>query len=364
MPSEKDRDGDRRQGANEDTGPDDGNGVAVRPFWSGTITFGLVSIPVNLYPAVRSERVSLRMLDRDGTPLSRRYFCPEEDREVARDEIVRGYEIEPGEFVVVTDEELERLEPEKTRDIDLQRFVDVNTIDPAYFRRSYFLAPTRPSAKAYRLLADTMERTGRAGVATFVMRGKEYLVAILAENGILQAETLRFQDELRDVAEIGLPEAREADRKRTAAMEKAIRGLTRKGLSMAELEDRQTERLRKLIQKKKRQRSAVIEAPAEAVERMGEIVDLMEVLKQRLRGEETALAGRGAARGQTRGEGAGRRPPRRADRATGGGRRDTGGDDLTSLSKQELYERAQALDISGRSGMSKNDLIRAIRRAS
>jgi Ku protein len=181
--------------------------VSLRPFWSGTLTFGLVSIPVNLFPAQQSGRMSLRMIDEDGTPLSRRYFCMVEDVEVTYDELVRGYEIEKDEYVTVTDEELEALEPEKTRDIDLTRFVGRDEIDPMFFDRAYYLAPAGNSNKAYRLLAATLDETRRAGIATFVMREKEYLVAILSDNGILRAETLRFQDEVRSAEDLGLPEA-------------------------------------------------------------------------------------------------------------------------------------------------------------
>jgi DNA end-binding protein Ku len=111
----------------------DGSDRAIRSrsFWSGTISFGLVSVPVNLFPANRSGGVSLRMLDEDGTPLARRYYDPETDREVPSDRLVRGYEIEKDEFVVVTDAELEALEPEKTREIDLRRFVERDAIPPS-----------------------------------------------------------------------------------------------------------------------------------------------------------------------------------------------------------------------------------------
>src|SRR6185436_16804809 len=115
------------------------------------------------------------------------------------------YEIAKDKYVVVTDEELERLEPEKSRDIDLRHFVKAEEIAPMYFEHAYFLAPAGGSLKAYQLLAETMERKGRAGLATFVMRDKEYIVAILAENGILRAEILRFPDEIRTPKEIGLP---------------------------------------------------------------------------------------------------------------------------------------------------------------
>src|SRR2546421_590780 len=120
--------------------------------------------------------------------------------------MVRGFEYEKGKYVIVTDEELERLAPEQSRDIDLRKFVDLESIPPLYFDRSYFLAPSQGSEKAYRLLAETMEKNKLAGMATFVMRGKEYLVAIFPENGILRAETMRFADELRSPKEVGLPE--------------------------------------------------------------------------------------------------------------------------------------------------------------
>jgi DNA end-binding protein Ku len=265
---------------------DDGDAPRARSFWSGTITFGLVSIPVELYPANRSLGVSLRMVSEDGVPLARRYFCPEEDKELDWDEIVRGYEIEDGEFVVVTDEELERLAPEKTRDIDLRRFVAANAIDPIYFDRAYYLTPGGNSTKAYRLLAATMEQTERAGIATFVMRGKEYLVAILAENGIMRAETLRFAADVRTPGDVGLPEPTKPRAATVKSMAAEIAKRAKKSLDEGELEDRSAERLLKLVAKKEKAGTDVVEA-AEAVEPSGDVIDLMEVLKRSLQGAES-----------------------------------------------------------------------------
>jgi DNA end-binding protein Ku len=318
--------------------PEADQAVRARAFWSGTISFGLVSIPVDLFAANQSRRVSLRMLAPDGTPLSRRYYDPETEREVPREEIVRGYEIEKGRFVVVTDDELEALAPEKTRDIDLRVFVDRHAIDPVYFERAYFLAPGGNTNKAYRLLAATMERTNRAGIATFVMRTKEYLVAILAENGILRAETLRFHDEIRPAEEIGLPESAGPETKRVKALEKEIEKRTRKSLEETELEDAFAERLQSLVERKRKKGEDVVRAPAELVEEEEEetrVIDLMEILKRSLQGT-AAQAG-----------------PRRSGR----------GADLNQLSKAELYQRAQALDVPGRSGMNKSQLIRALRKS-
>src|SRR5881227_3450580 len=128
---------------------------AARPFWSGTITFGLVSVPVDLYPGNRTNRAPLRMLGPEGEALSRRYYSEKTGRDLDDDEMVRGYEIEKDRFVIITDEELERLAPEQSRDIDLRRFVPLADIPPLYFDRSYFLAPGEGAEKAYKLLVAT-----------------------------------------------------------------------------------------------------------------------------------------------------------------------------------------------------------------
>jgi DNA end-binding protein Ku len=176
-----------------------------RPFWSGTISFGLVSIPVNLFPANRSSHIGLRLLAPQGTPLRRRYYSSKTDRALSPEEMVRGYEIDAGHYVVVTDEELERLAPEKSRDIDLRQFVNEHELPPLLFERAYFLTPADGSTKAYQLLAAVMEKKHRAGLATFVMRGKEYLIAILAEQGILRAETLRSKMSFARRKTLGCP---------------------------------------------------------------------------------------------------------------------------------------------------------------
>jgi DNA end-binding protein Ku len=253
----------------------------VRPFWSGTLTFGLVSVPVDLYPAVRSGGVSLRMLDEDGTPLQRRYYDPETGRDVARDQIVRGYQTEKGKFVVVEDEELEAIAPEKTRDIDLRRFVPRDQLDPLYFERAYFLLPGGESVKAYRLLAATMEQSGRAGIATFVMRGIEYLTAITAENGVLRAQTLRFQNEVRTPKDVGLTTPKKAPSADVARFARAIRSRSKSELAEKELADGWADRLEKLVARKKKKGKDVVDVPEAELEDTGaEVIDLLEVLKR------------------------------------------------------------------------------------
>ena len=332
-----------------------------RPLWSGTITFGLVSLPVNLYPANRPKPVSLRMVARDGTPLARRYFCEKEESVLDYDELVRGYEVEKNEFVVVEDGELETLAPEKSQEIDLKRFVGLDEIDPMYFQRAYFMTPDKGVTKAYRLLAESMEATGRAGIATFVMRGKEYLVAIIAEKGILRAETLRFAEEVRTPEDIALPETAKPDKKQVKAMQLAIEALSEDDLERETLRDQQSQRIAARAEEKLSRGEDVValgeeDEPDVEPEQGGEVIDLMQVLKQSL------------AEGRPPGQ------DEREDSATSTSKGKSGKNRKTSakrssnelgrLSRDELYERAQKLDLPGRSRMSKAELVEAITDAS
>jgi DNA end-binding protein Ku len=234
-----------------------------------------------MYPANRSERAPLRMLSPEGVPLNRRYYSQETGKDLDADQMIRGYEIEKGEYVIVTDDELEKLAPKKSRDIDMRRFVDATTIPPLYFERAYFLTPAAETEKAYRLLAKTMEDSGRAGIGTFVMRGKEYLVAITAENGILRAQTLRFADEIRSPAEVGLPKEKKAAKRAVAKFEKLIAGKSEKQLSTKELKDDRTARALKLVKSKKSRGKDVVEADVEGSQDSN-VVDIMDVLKKSL----------------------------------------------------------------------------------
>ena len=264
---------------------DDIEPTPVRPLWTGTLSFGLVSVPVALYTGNRANPVSLRMLDRDGTPLARRYFCPEHKRALDRDEIVRGYQVEGGEYVIVTDDELESAEPEKSGDIDLKLFADVNDVDPLFFERAYFLAPAGKSSKVYRLLAETMEKTGHAGIATFVMRDRQYLVAILAENGILRAETMRFVDEVRSPEEVGLPEKGTAKSAQVQKMEREMSKLTKRSLDVKELHDDRAEKLLDLVMRKQAEGRDVVESQVTAeTDDRDTVIDLMAELEKRMQG--------------------------------------------------------------------------------
>jgi len=249
--------------------------------WSGTITFGLVSVPVDMYPAIQSDRTPLRMLSPDGVPLKRRYYSQENDRDLADDQMIRGYELSKGKYVVVTDDELERLAPDRSRDIDMRRFVDQQSIPPIYFERGYYLTPGGETEKAYRLLAKTMEDSGRVGIGTFVMRGKEYLVAITAEKGILRAQTLRFSDEIRSPGDIGLPRKKKSNKAAVTKFEKLITKYSKTQLSPRELKDEQTDRMLKLVKSKQSRRKDIVKVEDDSTSD-GVVVDIMDVLKKSL----------------------------------------------------------------------------------
>lgn len=315
--------------------------------WSGTISFGLVSIPVSLYPATRTERVTLTTVSAEGLPLRREYCCPSHDRAVPAEEVVRGYEVEEGVFVEVSEEELETLAPQKSRDIDLQRFVPADDLGPLYFERAYFMVPASDSTKAYRLLAETLERSGRVGLATFVMRGKSYLVAIISEGGLLRAETLRFADELRSPKDVGLPERPEPRRSTVCEAKRLLEGHRSAALDPTLLADPTLDETRRLLERKLAAGKDVIEVPEEVDTGEGaEVIDLVEVIKRSL--AERKAARRAAVettRKPTPGQRSREPQPQRE-------------------TKEQLYERAQALGIQGRSTMNKPDLAKAVRRAS
>lgn len=255
----------------------------MRPFWSGTITFGLVSVPVNLFPATRTTRTSLRMLGPDGEPLARRYYAEKTGKDLEAEEMVRGYEIDNGKFVTVSDEELERLAPEKTRDINLTRFVKEDAIPPVYFERGYFLTPAGNSEKAYRLLAEAMKERKDVGIATFVMRGKERVVAIFSDHGLLRAETMRFPDEVRSVKAVGLPEKKDVPAAVVRKFESLIKKKAKRTFSPEK--DQQTVELLKLVKRKQSKASNVVELKDYRRDKEPEPVDLIQVLKRSLAGK-------------------------------------------------------------------------------
>jgi DNA end-binding protein Ku len=178
----------------------------ARSLWTGSLSFGLVNVPVSLVAAVRDLDLHFRQLhSKDGAPIEVQRWCSEEDAEVPFDEITHGYELEDGRLVIVSDLELQAIEPRRTRTIDIEQFVDLADVDPIYFDHPYFLVPAGEddgSIRAYQLLSEVMGRTERAALGRFVMRAKEYLAIVRRRDAVLTLTTMRFADEVRDTKQV------------------------------------------------------------------------------------------------------------------------------------------------------------------
>src|SRR5215210_8879420 len=168
-----------------------------RAIWSGAISFGLVNIPVKLYSAVSRKTVRFHQIDRDTNQrIQQKRVNPETGEEVPWENLVKGYEVGPDRYVVITPEELESVEPQKTRTIDIEDFVDLDQIDPIYYDHPYYLAADKGATKAYKLLLDAMKEAGKVAIARVVIRSKEHLVAIRPRDDVLTMETMLFADEV------------------------------------------------------------------------------------------------------------------------------------------------------------------------
>jgi len=170
-----------------------------RAIWTGAISFGLVNVPVKLYSAVSKQTVRFHQLHApDGVRIQQKRVCPAEDKEVPYEEIVKGYEISPDHYVVITPDELEAIEPRKTKTIDIEDFVDLDEIDPLYYDHPYYLLPGQGAQKPYKLLVEAMKQANKVGIARVVIRTKEQLVAIRPVGEILAMASMNFADEVVD----------------------------------------------------------------------------------------------------------------------------------------------------------------------
>jgi DNA end-binding protein Ku len=175
----------------------------ARAIWSGTISFGLLNVPVKLYSAVSRKTIRFNELrESDGARVRHRRVAESDGKDVEYDEIVKGYEISPDRYVVLTRDELSELDPAKTRAVEIQDFVDIEDIDPIYFESPYYLGPAEGAEKAYGLLVKAMESAGKAAIARFVLRNKEHLAAIRPMDGVLTLTTMRFADEVVSPSEL------------------------------------------------------------------------------------------------------------------------------------------------------------------
>lgn len=280
--------------------------VMARALWSGSINFGLVNIPVRLHTAVREREVHFHMLAAsDHCRLRRRMVCPADEREVPTDEVVRGYEVAPDQYVVVEDEELKRLRPEATRSIDIRDFVDLSEIDPVYYDRPYYVVPDERGAKPYRLLLEAMTQSNKVAIANFVMRQKEYLVALRPLENILCLSTMRFADEVVPVSSLNVP-AGKLDKRELEVANRLVDALITK-FDPEKYHNEYRDRIMALLEKKAAGEEIKLPPPPE---KPGRVINLMEALQQSLAQQSGARTSRA-------------RKPRAPSRArkTGGRRR-------------------------------------------
>jgi DNA end-binding protein Ku len=259
-----------------------------RALWSGSLSFGLVNVPIQLLSAARDLDYHFHQLhEKDKARIEQRRFCSKEDIEVPYEEVVASYDLD-GKQVLITDEELASVQPRKTRTIEIESFVDLDQIDPIYFDHPYLLAPAGESEgtlRAYALLAAALAQTDRAALGRLVMRTKEYLAAVRARDGVLTLTTMRFHDEVRPTSAIPTGGAKKPAKKQVDHAVAVIEELTTEW-DPERYEDCYRERLRRVIEDKRKRRK--IEAP-EPEKEPAPVPDLMAALEATL---ENAKAGR------------------------------------------------------------------------
>jgi len=289
-----------------------------RAIWSGSISFGLLNVPVKLYSAVSKQTVRFKELrEGDGSRIRHKRVAEDDGKEVPYEKIVKGYEISPDQFVVMTREELEELDPKRTRAIEIQDFVDLDEIDPIYFDHPYYLGPDSGAEKAYALLVQAMEEERKVAIARFVLRNRESLAAVRPMNGVLTMATMRFADEVvsPDQLDDVLPDADVKLDKREVEMAKKLIDSLAADFEADKYRDEYREELLDLIERKAKGEDIVVQAGEEL--KPTKAPDLMAALEESLaavRGEE--LAGNGGSKSGAKSSGGGSKRSTKAKSST------------------------------------------------
>jgi len=254
--------------------------MPARAIGTATISFGLVSVPVNLYSSSESKaNISFNMLHKKcGTRLKQQYICPKDNEIVTRDQTVKGYEISKDHYVVLTPEELKALEEKATETIDINEFVPLAKVDREFVEKTYYLGPDKGGDRAYRLLAAALDETGRAALGQYAARGQQHLVLLRPLNGVIVMEQLHYADELRPTTEVDVPEGTVKPAELSLAKQ-LIEQSASDDFVPEKYKDTVRERQLEAIEAKIQGQEITEEAPAE---RGGKIIDLMEALKQSL----------------------------------------------------------------------------------
>ncbi len=313
----------------------------ARSIWNGSLSFGLVSVPVELFSATEDKAIHFNQFQAGTSDRIRNKRVNERTGdEVAYEDVVKGYDVGGGEYVIVTPEELEALEPGRTRNIEITDFVDVDAVDPVYYQKSYYLAPKGEQAeRAYGLLRRAMEESNRAAVATLVMRGKQYLVTVRPEPRTLVLQTMYFADEVRDPAKEvpGVPVPDEFSDRELATAKMLIESMVT-DWEPERFHDSYRERVEDLVERKRAGEEIVLESHRAEPTKVADLMSALEASIEAARGRSPASS-----------------PPLKAS-----GRAHATRSDLAELSKAELYDRASNLELPGRSKMSRAELEKAV----
>src|SRR5438445_11789487 len=254
----------------------------TRAIWKGSISFGLVNIPIALYPATRREELKFRLLRKnDLSPVNYKRVAEKDGREVPWDQIVKGYEYEKGKYVVLKDEDFQHVDLEATQTVDIQDFVDQEDIDPIFFYKPYYLEPQKGGDKAYALLRDALKDSNKVGIAKVVIKTRQYLAGVKPENGALILELMHFADELADTSKLHVPKKLEAG-KREMDMAKALIGSMSSKWDPEKYHDDYREALMEVIEEKVEAGGKEIEEKPRKAPKPTKVIDLVSVLQKSL----------------------------------------------------------------------------------
>lgn len=259
----------------------------ARGLWKGAISFGLVNVPVELHSAQKraskgATGLDLTMLDkRDLAPVGYKRVNKSTGKEVPWNAVVKGYEYKDDKYVVLSDEDFRRANPEAAKTVDIQAFVELGSIAPQHFDTPYYLVPDKRGEKAYALLRETLEKAGRAGIASVVIRTRQYLAALVAQDGLLVLNTLRYADELKDPAELKIPEARVTAKELDMAM-RLVEDMADEWRPSKFKDTFRDDLLKRIKEKVKKGETEEITEPEKErrTEKGAEVIDLMEALKK------------------------------------------------------------------------------------
>jgi DNA end-binding protein Ku len=263
----------------------------MKPIWSGSIQFGLVNIPVSVYSATRSERISFHLLhQKDHARVRNQHICEIEGKVLSNDEIVKGYEFEKDEYVELTDEDFKKVAIKSTKIIEISDFVDYQQIDPVFFDTPYYLVPGKASSKPYNLFREALANSGKVGIGKVAIRQREYLAAVRPHGPVLMLETLHFADEITSSKKLDLPEQdTKVDKRELKVAEQLVQALS-SDFDPSKYKDTYREALLELIEQKLK--GGIIKGPARPKVAGTKVVDIMDKLRESIKEAEKSKKSR------------------------------------------------------------------------